>query len=91
MSDQKSNRVRFDQPNYLPKFQQANMSNKPTILYEAEYVHVVNNETGEIELLEGPRRFQLPAHKVLLGSKNQKLVLKDNQYVIINNPIDKER
>lgn len=38
--------------------QQDNMA-KPTILYDDEYIHVINNETGDLELIEGPTRFVL--------------------------------
>lgn len=61
------------------------------ILYEDEYVHVVNNETGIVELVEGPARFVLPATKSIVGSKKKKITLKDNQFCVIKNPFDKER
>ncbi len=58
--------------------QQTIMSRSATttdILNENEFVHVINNETGTIELLEGPLRFILPANKSLVGSKQAKINL----------------
>jgi hypothetical protein len=65
---------------------------KPTILYEDEYCHVINNETGELDLIEGPTRFVLPPNKSVHGAaKRKKIVLKENQYVIIQHPYDKTK
>lgn len=60
------------------------------ILNENEFVHVINNETGTIELLEGPLRFILPANKSLVGSKQAKINLEDNQYGLLKNPYNAE-
>ncbi|KAL0484707.1 major vault protein [Acrasis kona] len=69
--------------------QHHNMS-APMILFQDTYCHVLNNETGEIELIEGPKRFILPATKTLIGDKRAKLVVKEGQYVEVLNPYNPE-
>jgi len=68
------------------------MSNTAIILFDDEFCHVVNNDNGVVELMEGPLRLTLPSNKSLTGEKNRKkIVLKENQYIIINNPYDQQQ
>jgi len=67
------------------------MSVVTDILYDNEYAHVVNNETGTAELLEGPLRFVLPANKSMVGTKKQKITLREDQYCMLSNPYNAEK
>ncbi|EFC48084.1 predicted protein [Naegleria gruberi] len=64
----------------------------PVVLYADQYVHVINNETGSIELVEGPTRFYLQANKSIdksLGIQT-KIIVKERQYAVILNPYNQE-
>nr|CAG4717451.1 unnamed protein product [Naegleria fowleri] len=61
----------------------------PIILYSDQFVHVINNETGSIELVEGPTRFFLPANKSIDKTGVQtKIIVRERQYAIILNPFN---
>lgn len=61
------------------------------LLTNTEYCHVIDNNTGSIRLVEGPFKGSLQAHEQIYGNKWSKIVLKDNQYIIILNPVNKEK
>lgn len=60
----------------------------PKFLTEFQYCHVINHFTGKIRLVEGPTRLKLGLWEELYGQVHHKLILKENQYVVVLNPID---
>ncbi|MFX0098726.1 MAG: SPFH domain-containing protein [Candidatus Hodarchaeota archaeon] len=62
-------------------------------LTEREYCQVVNKLTGKIRLVSGPARLKFTLglfEGIRYGKKFKKIILKENQYAIINNPYSKE-
>ncbi len=58
-----------------------------TILLNSQnYVHVLDNNSGVIILIEGPYKGSLDAHKSIYGKIKTKIMLEANQYCIILNP-----
>ena len=61
------------------------------ILQEDEFIHVSNLENGDLFLVEGPNRFELPSNCSLVGNcKRRRIILKDDEYCSILNPFDRE-
>ncbi len=67
--------------------------NKNTILLltKLQYCHIIDNNTGEVRLVEGPYRSPLDSNESIYGTIRDKIILKDGQYIIILNPYDKEK
>lgn len=61
------------------------------LLTKDQYVHILNNNTGQIELIEGPYRGSLKANKSIHGSVRKKHVLRANQYCHILNPFKENK
>lgn len=66
-------------------------SDKMVLLTKLEYCHVINNNTGELRLIEGPAQLNLQSHESLYGTKKQKIIIQDGQYAIILNPYNAEK
>ncbi len=64
------------------------MSLEQILLTEREYCHIKNNNDGSIELKEGPKRISLSSHETVEKHK-EKISLNENQYVLIDNPYDR--
>ena len=67
------------------------ISDSVLLLTKLQYCHIINNNTGEIRLVEGPYRGSLESHESIYGRVQNKIILKDGQYAIILNPYDKEK
>ena len=66
----------------------AEKSDTKTILLTHDlYVHVIDENTGEIRLIEGPARIQLKSHENIHGVVTKKIVLRSHQYCRILNPL----
>lgn len=61
---------------------------KPIILQDDEYCHVLNNDNGTIQLHEGPLRITLYPNQSLFGNKKRKVIVKENEWVVVLNPFD---
>jgi major vault protein len=68
-----------------PKKQSKNQ--KTILLTHKQYMHIIDENTGEIRLVEGPVRVQLASHESVHGVINNKIVLRSNQYCLILNPV----
>ena len=63
-------------------------------LTEREYCQVVNKLTGKIRLVSGPARLKMAIglfERIRYGKKFKKIILKENQYCVINNPYNEEQ
>ncbi|MFW9991539.1 MAG: SPFH domain-containing protein [Candidatus Odinarchaeota archaeon] len=65
-----------------------NSDEKTILLTHEHYVHIIDENTGEIRLIEGPARLQLKSHESVHGKGiEKKIVLRSHQYCRILNPI----
>ncbi|MHA2366127.1 MAG: SPFH domain-containing protein, partial [Candidatus Hodarchaeales archaeon] len=67
------------------------MSQTTLLLTKTQYVHVIDNNTGVIRLIEGPFRGSLDANESIYKTIRDKIVLKANQYCVILNPFKENR
>ncbi len=56
------------------------------LLTQMQFCHIINNNSGEIRLVEGPFRGSLESHEQLFGMIQNKVILNEGQYAIILNP-----
>ncbi|MFC1697326.1 SPFH domain-containing protein [Nanoarchaeota archaeon] len=59
------------------------------VLDQEQYCHIINKLTGKISVLEGACKRNLIYDEFIIGTIEDKVVVKDNHFAIINNPIDK--
>ncbi|MFP4323932.1 MAG: hypothetical protein ACLFTK_15875 [Anaerolineales bacterium] len=55
-----------------------------------QYVHVQDNNTGDITLHEGPARLQLESHQEIIRGVQEKIRVADGQFAIVLNPYSAE-
>lgn len=68
------------------------MSEKNTlVLTDLKYCWIIDNNTGKVNLLEGPNRTILGSNEEIKGKISDKIILEDGEYVNIRNPFDKEK
>ncbi|MFW9991538.1 MAG: SPFH domain-containing protein [Candidatus Odinarchaeota archaeon] len=67
------------------------MSQTTLLLTKTQFVHVIDNNTGVIRLIEGPYRGSLAANEMIHGKIRNKVVLKANQYCVVLNPLSSEK
>lgn len=58
------------------------------LLTKLEYCHIIDNNTGEVRLVEGPYRGPLESNEKIYRQIESKLIVKEGQYAIILNPYD---
>jgi regulator of protease activity HflC (stomatin/prohibitin superfamily) len=61
-------------------------SDKTILLTEMQYIHIIDENSGEIRLVQGPTRVQLTSSEKIYGEIKNKIILKPNEYVVILNP-----
>lgn len=66
------------------------MSDTTILLNRFQYCHVQDNNTGKIELHEGPTRIQLESHQLLIGTY-EKIRVFEGQFALVLNPFSVER
>jgi len=58
------------------------------VLDEEQYCHVFNRFTGVTHTVEGPYRRELAYDEVLVGDIEDKVVVSENGFAVINNPVE---
>lgn len=66
------------------------MADTTILLNRFQYCHVQDNNTGKIELHEGPIRIQLESHQILIGTY-EKIRVFEGQFALVLNPFSVER
>lgn len=66
------------------------VSQKVIILLQDEYAWILDNDNGKISLVEGGARFSLKSNQEMYGDVFKKLILRDNEFVTVSNPFNKE-
>jgi major vault protein len=61
-----------------------------TLLYPNEYIHVLDNNTGEVRTVMGPQRFIIASNEQMIGSITNAKIIYEDEYVIIKNPYDEK-
>ena len=67
-----------------------NIDQSILLLTKLQYCHVIDNNSGEVRLVEGPYRGPLESNEDIYGKIENKLIVKEGQYAIILNPYDKQ-
>jgi major vault protein len=60
-------------------------------LDKEQYAHFVNKRTGDIRLVEGPKRVVLDYDERLKENVKQKVLVPENHYCIVENPVDAQK
>ncbi|MBI5066486.1 hypothetical protein HZA97_09735 [Candidatus Woesearchaeota archaeon] len=78
--------------NVLRPFKKAVYAFRPekAFLDEEQYAHIVNKKTGQTILVEGPAERVLRYDERIVGDIEQKIILTENEYAIISNPINNQ-
>eukprot|EP00761_Pharyngomonas_kirbyi_P012752 gb/GECH01012779.1/.p1 GENE.gb/GECH01012779.1/~~gb/GECH01012779.1/.p1 ORF type:complete len:530 (+),score=159.41 gb/GECH01012779.1/:1-1590(+) len=58
------------------------------ILYPNEYIHIINNDDGKVHTEIGPKRVVLKGYEQILSSKQECVIVHENEYAVIVNPFD---
>ena len=66
------------------------MADTTILLNRFQYCHVQDNNTGKIEIHEGPTRIQLESHKILIGTY-EKIRVFEGQFALVLNPFSVEK
>lgn len=60
------------------------------LLHDYEYIHVLNENNGDVRTIIGPQRFILCANEKIVTPITKARVIYDNEYVIVKNPYDED-
>lgn len=60
------------------------------LLTRMQYCHIIDQNSGEIRLVEGPFRGPLESNEAIFGSVENKRIVEETQYAIIQNPYSEE-
>lgn len=61
---------------------------KTILLTNDKYIHIINENSGKIRLVEGPIRVQLQSHENIHLEIHKKITLRSNEYCTLLNPIN---
>lgn len=61
------------------------------LLYPNTYIHVLNQDTGEIRTEVGPKRLVLSGNEKEIGGVKDAIILERGNYCFIKNPYDEKK